>query len=186
MEEEKTHLRYVFWHDAGAARAAAGIGPTMMRGLGGVADAMTGGVFDFDKQGDEGKRGQDAESGAYYATYAIGNVSLGYSKGWRAELMADATSAVNATDIEQYDQSNMSVAYAINDDLSVSYEVEKSTAVTGSDTDADVEQKSTGIQLAYNMGGMTLALVRNSHDNPSYSATAADEDQTLIAVTMAF
>ena len=142
--------------------------------------------MELDKQGDEGKRGQDAESGAYYATYAIGNVSLGYSKGWRAELMADATSAVNATDIEQYDQSNMSVAYAINDDLSVSYEVEKSTAVTGSDTDADVEQKSTGIQLAYNMGGMTLALVRNSHDNPSYSATAADEDQTLIAVTLAF
>ena len=39
---------------AGAARAAAGIGPTMMRGLGGVADAMTGGVFDFDKQGGGG------------------------------------------------------------------------------------------------------------------------------------
>ena len=37
-----------------AARAAAGIGPTMMRGLGGVADAMTGGVFDFDKQGGGG------------------------------------------------------------------------------------------------------------------------------------
>jgi hypothetical protein len=28
--------------------------------------------------------------------------------------------------------------------------------------------------------------VRNSHDNPSYSSTAPDEDQTLIAVTMAF
>ena len=142
--------------------------------------------FEFDKQGDEGKKDQEAESGAYYATYAIGNVSLGYSKGWRAELMADAASATTATDIEQYDQTNMSVAYAINDDLSVSYEVEKSTAVTAGITDNDVEQKSTGIQLAYNLGGMTLAVVRNSHDNPGYSATAADEDQTLIAVTMAF
>ena len=142
--------------------------------------------FEFDKQGDEGKKDQEAESGAYYATYSVGNVSLGYSKGWRAELMADAASATTATDIEQYDQSNMSIAYAVNDDLSVSYEVEKSTAVTAGITDNDVEQKSTGIQLAYNMGGMTLALVRNSHDNPSYSSTAADEDQTLIAVTMAF
>ena len=81
----------------------------------------------------------------------------------------------------------MSIAYAINDDLSISYEVEKSEAnylITG--TTADVEQKSTGIQLAYNLGGMTVALARNSHDNPGYSSTAADEDQTLIAVTMAF
>ena len=141
--------------------------------------------MEFDKQGDEGKKDQEAESGAYYATYSIGNVSLGYSKGWRAELIANA-GYQTSTDIEQYDQTNMSIAYAINDDLSVSYEVEKSTAVTVDSTDADVEQKSTGMQLAYNMGGMTLALVRNSHDNPSYSSTAADEDQTLIAVTMAF
>ena len=141
--------------------------------------------MEFDKQGDEGKRDQDAESGAYYATYSIGNISLGYSKGYRAQLMDNAAYQTSTT-VEQYDQSNMSIAYAVNDDLSVSYEVEKSTAVTVDETDADVEQKSTGLQLAYNMGGMTLALVRNSHDNPSYSSTAADEDQTLIAVTMAF
>ena len=141
--------------------------------------------MEFDKQGSQGKRDQDAESGAYYATYAIGNVSLGYSKGYRAQLMDD-DAANDSTTVEQYDQSNMSIAYAINDDISVSYEVEKSTAVTAAEDDADVEQKSTGIQLAYNMGGMTLAVVRNSHDNPSYSSTAPDEDQTLVAVTMAF
>ena len=142
--------------------------------------------FEFDKQGDEGKKDQEAESGAYYATYSIGNVSLGYSKAYKALLMAD-DAANTATDIEiEYDQTNMSIAYASMMIYLVSYEVEKSTAVTVDATDADVEQKSTGIQFAYNMGGMTLALVRNSHDNPSYSSTAADEDQTLIAVTMAF
>ena len=141
--------------------------------------------MEFDKAGDEGKKDQLPESGAYYATYSIGNISLGYSKGYRAQLMDNAAYQTSTT-VEQYDQSNMSIAYAVNDDLSVSYEVEKSTAVTVDETDADVEQKSTGLQLAYNMGGMTLALVRNSHDNPSYSSTAADEDQTLIAVTMAF
>ena len=98
----------------------------------------------------------------------------------------DDDEANTSTTVEQYDQSNMSIAYAINDDISVSYEVEKSTAVTVAEDDADVEQKSTGIQIAYNMGGMTLALARNSHDNPSYSSTASDVDQTLIAVTMAF
>ena len=138
--------------------------------------------FDFDKQGDEGKKDQEAESGAYYATYSIGNVSLGYSKAYKALLVADDAN----TGVEYYDQSNQSIAYAVNDDLTISYEVEKSEANYLADATAAVEQKSTGVQLAYNLGGMTLAIARNSHDNPSYSSTAADLDQTLIAVTMAF
>jgi len=149
-----------------------------------MADGLKIGAsyFDFDKQGDEGKKDQEAESGAYYATYAIGNVSLGYSKAYKALLVTDDAN----TGVEYYDQSNQSIAYAMNDDLTISYEVEKSEANYVLDTAAAVEQKSTGIQLAYNMGGMTLAIARNSHDNPSYSTTAADIDQTLIAVTMAF
>ena len=100
------------------------------------------------------------------ATYAMDNgvnLSLGYY-----------TNDNNGTEM---DLTSLGVSYAVNDDLTISYEVEKSTAVTVAEDDADVEQKSTGIQIAYNMGGMTLALVRNSHDNPSYSSTATDEDQ---------
>ena len=157
-----------------------------------MADGLKIGAsyFEFDKQGATGKRDQDAESGAYYATYAIGNVSLGYSKAYRAELINDdANSGASfdaAVDVESYEQTNQSIAYAINDDLTVSYEKEESKKNFLADQTADVTQKSTGIQLAYNLGGMTLAIARNSHDNPSYSATAADIDQTLIAVTMAF
>ena len=54
------------------------------------------------------------------------------------------------------------------------------------DATADVEQKSTGIQVAYNMGGMTLAIGRMKHNNPGYSSTTQNEEQTLFAVTMAF
>ena len=156
-----------------------------------MADGLKIGAsyFQFDKQGDEGKKDQEAESGAYYATYAIGNVSLGYSKAYKAMLLANDANgggATNTTDVEHYDQTNSSIAYAMNDDLTISYEVEKSEANYLADATAAVEQKSTGIQLAYNLGGMTLAIARNSHDNPSYSSTAADIDQTLIAVTMAF
>ena len=145
--------------------------------------------MEFDKQGIQGKKDQKAESGAYYATYSVGNVSLGYSEGFRANLIGDDAhggGSDNSTRVEDYRQSNMSIAYAINDDLSISYEVEKSEANYLLHTTASVEQKSTGLQLAYNLGGMTVALARNSHDNPGYSSTAPDEDQTLIAVTMAF
>ena len=154
-----------------------------------MADGLKIGAsyFDFDKQGDEGKKDQEAESGAYYATYSIGNVSLGYSKAYKALLISDdAMGGGSTTQVEYYDQSNQSIAYAVNDDLTISYEVEKSEANYLADATAAVEQKSSGVQLAYNLGGMTLAIARNSHDNPSYSSTAADLDQTLIAVTMAF
>ena len=149
-----------------------------------MADGLKIGAsyFEFDKQGDEGKKDQEAESGAYYATYAVGNVSLGYSKAYKALLVGDDAN----TGVEYYDQTNQSIAYAVNDDLTLSYEVEKSEANYVVDSTADVEQKSTGIQLAYNLGGMTLAIARNSHDNPGYSETAPDLDQTLVAVTMAF
>ena len=137
--------------------------------------------FTFDKQG-AARKDQEAESGAYYATYSIGNVSLGYSQAYKALLVATAAN----TGVEYYDQVNQSISYAINDDLSISYESEKSEANYVLDSTAAVEQKSTGIQIAYNLGGMTLALARNSHDNPSYSTSNADLDQTLLAVTMAF
>ena len=155
-----------------------------------MADGLKVGAsyFEFDQQGGDGvKKDQEAESGAYYATYSIGNVSLGYSKGFKALLISnDANGGSPGTLVESYDQTNQSIAYAINDDLSVSYEKEESKATYLDDANADVTQKSTGIQLAYNMGGMTLAVSKNSHVNPSYSETATDIDQTLIAVTMAF
>jgi len=131
------------------------------------------------------KNDQGAESGAYYFTYTMGPASIGYSKGYKAPIMADATTTAGATTIEYYDQTNYSIAYAANDDLSVSYEKETSEANYATSTTATVEQESSGVQIAYTMGGMTLALSHNNHDNIGY-ATNSEVDQTLIAVTMAF
>ena len=140
--------------------------------------------FEFNDQG-VAKKNQSAESGAYYATYALGNITAGYSKAYRADLVADGGLNTNL-EVESYDQTNMSIAYVVNDDLSVSYEKETSEVSYQEGDELNVEQKSTGVQLAYNMGGMTLALARNTHDNVGYSTTAPDQDQTLFAVTMAF
>jgi hypothetical protein len=140
--------------------------------------------MDFDKQGaGTNKKNQEAESGAYMATYAMGNISAGYSKAYRANLISDNNG--NSETVEYYDQSNVSIAYVVNDDLSVSYEREKSNANMIDDATDDVEQKSTSYQLAYNMGGMTIALIRSGHDNNGY-VDAANTDQTVFAVTMAF
>ena len=73
----------------------------------------------------------------------------------------------------------------INDDLSVSYEKEKSEAIIIK-LGLQIRAKVYCIQVAYNMGGMTLALSRNSHDNVGYCNNCYDREQTLVAVTMAF
>ena len=151
-------------------------------------DGLTVGAsyFDFSEQG-VAKKDQEAESGAYYATFATGPVSVGFSQAYRAELLEDASiiASDKTTNIAYYDQVNYSIAFAASDDLSVSYEQEKSEAVKQDNDQTSVEQKSTAVQIAYTMGGMTLALSHASHDNVGY-VTGENQDQTLLAVTMAF
>jgi hypothetical protein len=140
--------------------------------------------FEFGGQSGEQKNDQNAESGAYYATYSAGPVSIGYSKAHKATHLIDNHDGVTATDaVEDYDQTNYSIAFAANDDLSVSYERETSEANKLDDT--SVEQESSAVQVAYTMGGMTLAVSHASHDNNGY-VDGANTDQTLFAVTMAF
>jgi len=140
--------------------------------------------FEFGGQSGEQKNDQNAESGAYYATYSAGPVSIGYSKAHKATHLIDNHDGVTATDaVEDYDQTNYSIAFAANDDLSVSYERETSEANKLDDT--SVEQESSAVQVAYTMGGMTLAVSHASHDNNGY-VTGANTDQTLFAITMAF
>ena len=127
---------------------------------------------------------QEPESGAYFASYASGPFSVGYSKAHKAMGMQESDLA-DETIVESYDQTNMSIAYAATDDLSISYEQEKDKRDMMHNTPADVEQESTSIQVAYTMGGMTLALVHGNYDNVGF-ATGAERDQTLFAVTMAF
>ena len=138
--------------------------------------------FEFDGSG-MAKVAQAAESGAYYATYANGPVSIGYSKGFYAPYNANGTAASYATLVDFYDQTNYSIAFAATDNLSVSYENETSEKKLHNAT--SVEQESTAVQVAYNMGGMTLAVSHGSHDNNGYT-TGENQDQTLFAVTMAF
>ena len=143
--------------------------------------AIGASYFEFDGNG-MAKSDQGAESGAYYATYATGPVSIGYSKAYKAPLLADGAYATT-TNVDYYDQTNYSIAFAASDELSVSYERETSEA--NYVNDSSTEQESSAVQVAYTMGGMTIALSHGSHDNVGY-VDAANQDQTLFAVTMAF
>ncbi len=150
-------------------------------------DGLTLGASHFAADGEGvAKNDQESESGAYYATYATGPVSIGYSKAYKAPFLQNfvRSNGTNTTaTVEYYDQTNYSIAFAATDDLSVSYERETSEANKLDKT--SVEQESSAVQVAYTMGGMTLAVSHASHDNNGYT-DGNNTDQTVFAVTMAF
>jgi outer membrane protein OmpU len=148
-------------------------------------DGLAIGASYFEFGGDQGEAKNDSlgESGAYYATYATGPVSIGYSKAYKQLHLAQDTGDSTTDAAEYYDQTNYSIAFAATDDLSISYERETSEVNKLDDT--TVEQESSGVQVAYTMGGMTIAVAHTGHDNNAY-VTGDNVDQTVLAVTMAF
>jgi len=122
---------------------------------------------------------QKPESGNAYVTYEIGNASLGYSR----SATAFAIGSVNSNIVEDVTGQKMSIAYNVNDALSVSYEEEESDMNL---TDgATVQMTAKGIQAAYTMGGMTMAIAQNEYENARYTA-ATDVVSTVFSVAMDF
>lgn len=140
---------------------------------------------------------QKAESGSIFATYATGPLSVGVSMSAKAPLILGGAGVVtaisnasaaggNADGVRHYKAKKASVAFNVNDNLSVSYEEERSkqTLITNHSTG---DMKAHAIQAAYTMGGMTLAVSQGTVDAVSYStATDASVDQTLFSMSMAF
>ena len=127
---------------------------------------------------------QEEEGGSYAATYAIGNATIGYGKGYKAPSDT-STARVGTTTVEYYENVGMSIGYAVNDDLSVSYTSETSEAnyQTSTTTSYDVEMDS--IQIAYSLGGATLSIARADVENVGYVENT-DLTETIIAMSFAF
>jgi len=122
-------------------------------------------------------------SGAYAAKYAIANFTVGYGKSFKA-MIANAITA-GATEVEYYENKGISVAYAVNDALTVSYTKEDNQQhmQTSATATNDIDVKS--VQAAYTVGGATLSLARTSYDNIAYVEND-DAEETIIALAFAF
>ena len=129
-------------------------------------------------------RAQEPESGSWYATYAVGPAVIGYGKTYVA-YEVDAVGNGGATALESSENTNWSVAVAVNDNLSISYTLEKSDLTVATSSTATKELEATGIQAAYTMGGMTLSVAQNSFDNARYTANN-DVTNTVFGISMAF
>ena len=125
------------------------------------------------------------EGGSYAFKYAAGNFTLGYGKSFQAPELGTAIGTAGATTVEYYENTGMSVAVAVNDDLSVSFTREESEQNFATSATASTDIEMDSIQLAYSLGGATLSIARADYENVSHVANE-DAVETIVAMTFAF
>ena len=142
----------------------------------------------------------DEFNGAWYAKYSMGPVSIGYSEFYMDAGVTLANETVNAAKTRRavggiYTSESMSIAFNVNDNLSVSYAKAEDTydaqggstagAVTG-DAVADVSMDMKSIQAAYSMGAMSIKAYRTETDNAAYSTTGGSLTVNEVALGLSF
>ena len=126
---------------------------------------------------------QHEEGGSYAAKYAMGNVTIGYGKSFQAPELLESTAT--GASVEYYENTGMSLGYAINDEVSVSYTRETSEANQAHSTNTTYDVEMDSVQVAYSLGGATLSLARADVENVSYTQNS-DITETIIAMSFAF
>jgi len=127
-----------------------------------------------------------------FVNYSMGPVSIGYQEFYVDSGLTGATVATSAvktvgTSSGQFDGNAVSVAFNVNDDLSISYaEVEETYDSRMAATDTDVTQESESLQIAYSMGSMSIKAYTTEITNPNFDEDAANLKRHEIALGLAF
>ena len=138
------------------------------------------------------KRGDDVQ-GVAFVKYAYGPVAIGYSAAYHdSGLSGNAVASTTAKTVGEasgyFDARSMSIAFNINDNLSVSLTETVDTYNPQSKVGAEreVEQDTTAIQVAYSMGAMSIKAYNMDTSNPGYDEDAEDVSVNEIALGLAF
>ena len=140
--------------------------------LGGIA--LTLGYEESDAQNSEY---QNKEGATVALVMPVGPLSVGYQKkAYAAEATDKATKTFYKDDI-------IGVAYAVNDSLALSYNIYESTQHNNDGKNDEQETKS--LNIAYTVGGLTLAFADAKTSNAAYT-NATDDDTRTLSIKTAF
>jgi outer membrane protein OmpU len=142
----------------------------------------------------------DEFNGSWFANYNFGPVSIGYQETYFDAGMASQGAAAPATTVAKsvglssgifYGEA-MSIAFNVNDNLSISYsetedtyDAQGNTAV-GVDGVDDTKSKTESVQVAYTMGSMSINAYSTEISNPNYDSDADNLNVNEIAIGLAF
>ena len=137
-----------------------------------VLDSLVDGLAIYAGTGQDGSNDTDVAA----LTYAVGPVTVGFQY---TEIDQEAAASAGRADSER---SQASIAFAINDNLSVSYGI-TDTKLDG--TANAVDEEITGMSIGYSMGGMTLNAHHNEGENMGGNALN-EVEHTEISLSFAF
>ena len=137
---------------------------------------------------------QDEFNGSWFVNYNFGPVSIGYQETYvDTGLAKTAHSTVTAQSVGLsgglFTGEAMSIAFNVNDNLSISYaEVEDTydTQDNASTAVEDVVMKTESLQIAYSMGSMSVKAYSTETSNPNYDSDAPKQNVNEIALGLAF
>jgi len=110
--------------------------------------------------------------------YAVGSFTLGYQ--YSEEDNGRATTTTG------YENTGYGIVFAVNDDLSISYNSYESDQVATT-TSTSISTEASSLQVAYSAGGMSIRLADQTVDNKNYCTNAANQrDATTLSVALAF
>jgi len=127
-----------------------------------------------DSIGNDSTTSSELESVVGYANYTIGSVKAGITM----SQSAGGTAGSGANHVTAY-----GIAVNISDDLSVSINQHDNDYMKAGGT--NITQESTGIAIAYTMGGAKIAIQNNSMDNVA-GVSGTNDEITEISLSMAF
>ena len=139
----------------------------------------------------------DVFAGVYYINYSMGPVSVGYSSSYYdSGLDGAADSATTAKNVGAaegiFETETYSVAFNVNDNLSISYAKAEDTYdaqgdhSNGGTVINDVTMDMKSIQASYSMGSMSISAYRTETDNAEYQTNGGSLTVTEVALGLAF
>jgi len=134
---------------------------------------------------------RDQFTGTWYAKYSAGPVSFGYQSSYHDSGLTGTGTALASvktvgTSAGIFEAENMSIAFNVNDNLSISWTETTDTYDGQGDTIGDAEKKTDALQIAYSMGGMSIKAYTMEEDNPNYDTDAKDAGKSEVSLGLAF
>ena len=136
---------------------------------------------------------------SWNAKYSAGPVSIGYSQFQYESGLANTAEAIVTTSAKTlgttsgiFDGDMFSIAFNVNDNLSVSYsemdaDHDPQTNVAGSTAElAGVSEKHESLQVAYSMGAMSIKAYNTEITNPGFDEDAETLNVNEIALGLSF
>ena len=164
-------------------------------------DALSVGAFVSERENKNptaDKTIEDEMSASWNVKYSAGPVSVGYSEfvidSGLASGGATDTTAVKTVGVADgmFDGDMFSIAFNVNDDLSISYSEMTATydsrghTTSGVTQELDVDEKHESLQVAYSMGAMSIKAYSTEITNPNFDEDAATRNVNEIALGLSF